>query len=253
MSRSAQVEAEIAALPGPPGSTACGSYLRRLLENGVTLHPETLVFIIREARLAGCSEQDELACVLLTGLQVDGTVRGGSCESIIRRAARKGGFAGDPERLHDFRQRVYGDMFRQIRADRSKQLIWEQAFYFVFRRRVLDLAETFMAQARRDQECDPLDMTERSAIVDTSPPIDEELFRRMSTEQLDSLVLALEGNPGRAFFLRYVENLAIKGIGGVADLLGVSDRTVRTYLTEAKQTLSRDPRVIAIKEDLCGN
>lgn len=250
MNRPEQVEAEIAALPGPPGSTKCGSYLRRLLEDGASLRPETLVYIIREARIAKCSEQDHLACLLLTGLQVDGTVNGGHCEAVVRKAARKGGFVQDPERLHDFRQRVFGDMFRQIRAGREAQPIWEQEFFVPFKRRVLDVVDTFRTQVRRDAECDSLDAPGGSAVADPAPPVDEALFRAMAADQLYQLATALDGNPGRAFFLRHIEDRPVKGPGGVAEIMGVSDRTVRNYLEAGRVTLSRNPIVVAMRDDL---
>jgi DNA-directed RNA polymerase specialized sigma24 family protein len=214
------VEAEIAALAevADTGLRAAAAAAKA---------PETLVHAIRRLKRAG----DERGARELAGLLVE------RAQALVARAAA-GQFPSSPDDRADVVQMASVQLWQEVLDTSPGQEFWEVHFHRMVVLACSDAADAIRKQRERerqfdrgeDDEGEPFD---EEANVPDPEPMDTDLF-------VPEALGRLEGDVRRAAYLRtlgYKERSKNPNEPTIAKLLGVSDRTVRTYLGQAKEIL----------------
>lgn len=255
MNRPPDSRSEISDLPSPshPG------FLDVLGRRGKELEPETLVYLFRECSAGGHrGGLDRVTKLLLGHPQDDGTCVGGLCEHIITSTARVFGLAHRPESLGEFRQRCYTKILDKLEAGRRKEPFWEERFYRALKSLALDVGQKMKTDRERfvsavegeSSEEDPPSLTSLDV---RNQERDAEVEAGLDRQELLRALRDLPVKPRRAAHLRWVHGYQIESKdpdkSTVSSVMGVTPRTVRTYLTDAKDQLRKDPDVQAMIRD----
>ena len=215
------VEAEIAASPAPSVSGF------RAKAEGMKA-PETLVHAVRQLLRAGNTNEARVLAEVLAE----------RAAPIFTRAAGNRLFTGQSADIDDVAQGGLERFWRAIHDLSPQQEFWEVNFQAMVIRACKDAAQAYRAryqnerQFARGSDDDGQAWDEESNLADPQP-LDDTL---LVPEALDQL----EGNVRRAI---YLDSQGFKAASKNPDeitisrLLGVSGRTVRTYLREGEATL----------------
>lgn len=256
MDRSPDSRSEISDLPSPSHP----DFLDVLGRSGEELEPETLVYLFRECSAGGHRAELERVTKLLFGHpQDDGTCLGGFCEHIISRTARVFGLADRLESLGEFRQRCYAKILDKLEAGREEERFWEERFYRALKSVALDVGQKMKSEREKfvsavEGESSEQDPPSLSSLDIRSQDRDGELESELDIQKLLSALRNLPVKPRRAAHLRWIHGYQIESKESdkttVSSLMRVTPRTVRTYLTDAKDQLREDPDVQAMIRDL---
>ena len=218
--RRPDVEAEIRALPAPgaPGFVRAAQAVQA---------PESLVFAIRGLVRAGDPAQ--------ANVLADELVR--RAAPAIARAAR-GQFPRSTADQDDLMQMASVQMWQEVFDTRGSQEFWEVFFLRMVVLVCSDAADRLRAQRAHERpfaqgQSDSGDMWHEEDTLADSPDFDSGLFVHDALEQLD-------GDVRRAFYLKlqgFKEGSKDPDEVTISRLLGVSDRTVRTYLRTGERRL----------------
>ena len=215
------VEAEIATLPAPSASG-----FRAEAESAKA--PETLVHAVRQLLRTGNANEARLLAEVLAE----------RAAPIFTRAAGNRLFSGQSADIDDVAQRGLERFWQAIHDLSPQQEFWEVNFQAMVVRVCKDAARAYRAryqnerQFARGSDDDGQAWDEESNLADPQP-LDDSL---LVPEALDQL----EGNVRRVVYLDSQGFKAASKNPGeitISRLLGISDRTVRTYLREGEATL----------------
>lgn len=219
--RRPEVEAEIAALPDPSAPD-----FRAKAEGAKA--PESLVYGVRRLLRAGNANEARLLAEVLAE----------RAAPIFRRAAGNRLFSGQAADIDDVAYEGLERFWRAIHDLSPKQEFWEVNFRGMVVLACKKAAEAYRTryqnerQFARGSDDDGQAWDEESNLADPQP-LDDVLH---VPEALDQL----EGNVRRAM---YLSSQGFKAASKnpaertISRILGVSDRTVRTYLREGEATL----------------
>lgn len=219
--RSAAVEAELAALAGLP----IAQIIRRVATPDKTRQaaPETLVSLARTLEQAGrINAADKIAGQLMVQVGI----------FIRRELARWPSLENERE---DAEQQMRAKLCEYVFSDSTGEEFWECNFHVCFERRMTtllaglarakphDLSLTRLDADGQEQDCD---------LPDESASGPREEFEM--TDMIDAVSRA-DDRLGQAIYLR----LAGYGDAEIAAKFGVSDRTIRNWMTMAQKEYAR--------------
>lgn len=246
--------AEIEALPAL-GSTQCSAYVR---EHGSGFAPETLVFVMREAKRLNDTLMFELAATLLIGREAPaGRWTGGHCEPTISSLSRAYGFWSGYNLRIAFRRECLHALWEAIHAGRELKPYWEERFGHAFKARCIDMARSLERARNRNMEADEALDAEHAVDVDdladgASEEVEDGIIAEMSRSQDELVVMnairALTPRQGMAVTLAWMEGRQIEGEDGdtVSAIMGISPTAVYKLLRKALIPLRANPALRAI-------
>lgn len=247
---------EISDLP-PPSHP---DFLDVLGRRGEELEPETLVYLFRECSSGGHRPGLNRVAELLVGEpQGDGTCIGGCCEHIISSTAKVFGLADRHESLAEFRQRCYSKILEKLDAGREEEPFWEERFYRALKSVALDVGQKMKADRERfvsavEGESSEYDPPSLSSLDDRTQDHDSEIESDFDRQELLRVLRGLPLKARRAAHLHWIHGYKIESKMSdkttVASLMGVTPRSVRTYLADARDQLREDPTVQAMIADV---
>lgn len=247
---------EISDLP-PPSHP---DFLDVLGRRGEELEPETLVYLFRECSAGKHrSELNRITELLVGQPQDDGTCVGGCCEHVIFSTAKVFGLSDRPESLGEFRQRCYLKIIDKLDAGREEEPFWEERFCRALKSVALDVGRKMKAERERFVPAVEGESSEEgppsfSSLDNRSQDRDVEVISNFAIQQLLRALRSLPLKPRRAAHLHWIHGYQIESKASnkvtVSSLMGVTPRSVRTYLAEARDRLREDPAVQAMIADL---
>lgn len=220
------VIAQVVALPeaGSAAFWAAVEHTDRF--SGQLLHPETLVIIIRRLKAAGDQE----------GVRRTATALVQRWEWWVNDRAWKL-FPGSPEDRDDFKNSLYAQLIEELL--RPAEVFWEANFIHALTCLASDVARPLRRARRVLTEADLRRDTDREGepvldMVDPAPGLD-------SAVMVQEALALLDGPERTAVYLYIVEGWPIvdnRGGGpSVSRHLGVTDRTVRNYISRGLDKL----------------
>lgn len=224
--RRPEVEAEIAALPGGVGTDF------RVAVAGATAL-ETVVHTIRRLRRAG----DDAGTLALTDVLIK------KATPALERAARRQ-FPQSLDDQQDVMQLAAIQLWREVADTSPKEEFWEVNFAGMLVRACSDAARKIRGQREHER---PFRRSEDGAWDEELLQPDPKFSDRDDRAFLSGALLAggldqLEGDVRRAVYLK-MKGLRIDSkdpnAPTIARTLGVSGRTVQTYLRQGEDTLRR--------------
>jgi len=237
---------EIDALPAF-GTDECAALVRARADE---FHPETLVYLLREAISAFDTSLVESCGRALIGQRDEtGQWSGGYCEGIIMTVARDRGLTRDEDRLHDFRSDVHGEMWKAISAGRAEKPFWEERFGLALKHKCIDVARKHRRRAQRRES--EVSVENCDADPPASVTIDDAVLGTLAERQLLDAIRNLPGRQARAAFLVWVEGRPVQGSSGdsASEIMGVSPRAVYKLLEKARAKLAEHPIIRPMLDD----
>ena len=218
--------------------------LHHLRAHGDELGAETLVFILRDQTKRGHGMAAGACAEYLTGHpEMNGKVRGGHCEHIVRRTARTFGFAGDPEDLKEFRARCYEKLAPELAGDDP---YLEERFYRFLKWRAMDVGEVMRNEADRHASLQLDDPEPHERLPSNSE--EDDLFSSLTQSELMTALRDLPRPERVAAWLAWVEDYQVESsdptVQTVATTMGISGGMVRRHLRNARARLRSHPAVI---------
>lgn len=210
--------------------------------------PEQLVTAFRDAReVQEFDRADEALGRILGSVDETGMIRGGFCEGAIRRTAQKWGISG--EELPDFRSACYLKIVEALRGPRARKWLWEEAFSVALFGIVTDVRRQWVRRREREAREVDLDLVDQGAMTEASvDPHD-----RLEIQEILSALSQLNEPMRNAAYLHWIKELKIESRdpqeATVATVLGVSGRSVRTYLRQARESIKHSLSGQAIAEE----
>lgn len=245
--------AEIEALPSL-GTTECTAHVH---QHGHSFAPETLVYLLRETISARNTALVEMCAKFLLGSR-DGDTgwKGGHCEGMIAKCARKFGFLSNRELLLAFRARCLSALWKAIYSGRERKPFWEERFGSAFKATCIDVARALRRPQYRDMEAGLAVDSEANVDVDDVDPgvelIDDVVLHHLSQPHISAAfaqaLLTLPPRQRQALSLRYDEGRDVEGSGDatVAAIMGITPRAVYKHLEKGLAVLRADPGLRAI-------
>lgn len=243
------------------GSPDCRAYVR---DPGKKLFPETLVWLFRAAwtrdpdlveavmdRLVGRAGQNggfeqSIELVIWQGEDPRSQIQ---MEEYLVRCARRRGIAAGSDEMDEFRALVHRHILLKMMQDAEEMPFWEVNFSSALHYAVKDV----FRKMKRDLDI-PARLNPGAAPIDP----DRLLYTGLSPDQIERRALAFKeamfSLPEReriVLELLYMDPTAPKGKRTqkeVAEILGLTGRTVYNYLQRARSRLMNDPRLVEIRE-----
>lgn len=227
--RRPEVEAEISTLP-----EASTPPFLAIVEQAQ--HPETFVFAIRQLQRAGYeTHAKELAERLLERTH----------RRLMRIAASQ--FPTSQTDQDEAAQMAAWQMYQEVLNTSPKEEFWEVFFTRMLYLACSDAADKIRAQREHEQQFDRGVDDDGNLWSDEDCLADPQPVDFDANVVLSELLAPLEGDVRRAMYLHakgYKAKSSRPNESSISSLLGITDRTVRTYLRNGEKTI-RERRALA--------
>ena len=258
--RKRAVEDQIRALP-PVETLACLNYVRAL---GGSLFPETLVWLFRAAQYRHRDLAEAVMDQLLGRADLNGRFQKSvrlviwrqeiallwmELETYLVRRAGRRGIAKDFDEMDEFRALAHRHILLKMQRSAEEMPFWEVYFSLALRTALRDvireMERSLDVPARLHPGTTPIDPN-RLHHGGLSP--DEVQRRALALERVMSLLPDRERRVVELLFMDPTAPNGKRTQKEVAEIMGVTERTVYNHLQRIRARLKDDPRLAEIRE-----